>query len=464
MDSTKRRRTAAAVGSILALAVVSGALVPATAAAKQHAKEIKLGIGDARFWDGPAVAAAHVPDPALCGIAGPCWEYPIHVKKGGGERLRVALSAVFADPQHVRPWADFFTASENVYEVQIIDRAGTVVARGSTNSIAGVTVTAYSVEVVVERPTKGIYLARVIPVSVTDMAFRMRAKLEALPPPADPDALLSPNLRIIPPFEVSFSTPTATYGPGATGTDPRASCMAEETEEAIGAGEAPPEMCLRYSMGVENVGDGPFAVEVEWTPCPLAPEDLTACRAHQRRFDSEGDMHSEPSGSAGVARFHATHGHWHYQNTFEFELLAVEAGWFPGEGQPRLMAAGLGRKLGVMPGNELMGDWHRFYQADRDAPVPATIALQAGWGDIYEWNRSGNYAAFPQTPTGGPQPGFYVLRGFTDPQGRIIETDESDNVGYALIHVGPAGDVDLIERGRGTDPWDPNKVVVTVSP
>lgn len=459
MDTMKRRRIAALLATIVVIPIARMAIVPAPAVAKQPGHEIRLNIGDARFWDGEAVERAQVPDPAACGTAGPCWDYPIHVKKDGGSRLRVALTAVFADPQAIRPWADFVSAAENVYDLQILGPDGAEVARGST----GAALTAYSAEVFVATPGKGVYTARVIPVSVTEMSFRMRAKLEGAQPTPDAGSLLSPNLRIIPPFEVGFSTPTATYGPGATDLDPRASCMVEEAEEAIGAGYAPPELCLRYSMGFENVGEGPFGVEVEWTPCPLAPEDLTACRAHQRRFDSDGDLYNEPSGTAGIARLHATHGHWHYQNTYEFELLAVEDGWSPGDRKPRLTEAGPGRKLGVMPGNELMADWSRFYQGDRDAQVGATIGLQSGWGDIYEWNRSGNYADFPHT-AGEPQAGFYVLRGVTDPQGRIIESNESDNVGYAFIHVGSDGSVELLERGRGTDPWDPSRVVTTAVP
>lgn len=456
----KRRRIAALLVTIAVIPMARMAIVPAPAVAKQPRHEIKLNIGDARFWDGEAVERTQVPDPAGCGIAGPCWDYPLRVKKDGGSRLRVALTVVFADPQAIRPWADFVSAAENVYDLQILGPDGTEVARGST----GAALTAYSVEVFVATPAKGVYTARVIPVSVTGMSFRMRAQLEGAPQTADAGALLSPNLRIIPPFEVGFSTPTATYAPGLPDSDPRASCMAEEIEEAVGARQEPPAVCLRYSMGFENTGEGPFGVEVDWDPCPLAPDDLTACLAHQRRFRSDGTFQDEPSGTAGVARFHATHGHWHYQNTYEFQLLAVEDGWSPGEPEPRLTESGPGRKFGVMPGNELMAEWSRFYQGGRDEGVEAMIGVQSGWGDIYEWNRSGNYAVFPTTVAGTAQAGYYVLRGVTDPQGRIIESDESDNVGYALIHVGSDASVDLLERGRGTDPWDPSRVVTTAVP
>lgn len=458
MDTMKRRRIAALIAAIVFIPIARMAIVVEPAAAKQPRGAIKLGIGQARFWDGEPVDRAQVPDPAGCGIVGPCWDYPVRVKEDGGSRLRVALTVEFADPQAIRPWADFAVAPENIYDLQILGPDGSEVDRQSTGVL-----TAYSAEAFVQGPVEGVYTARVIPVSVTEMSFRMRAKLEGAQEAPDAGALLPPNLRIIPPFEIGFSTPTSTYGPGVPDSDPRRSCMAEEIEEAIEAGYDTPEVCLRYSMGFENTGPGPFGVNIEWAGCPQDPDDLTACRAHQRLFRSDGTFQDQPSGSAGIARYHATHAHWHYQNTYEFQLLAVEAGWSPGDPEPSLTPAGPGRKLGVLPGAELMADWTRFYQGDRDVRPDAPIALQSGWGDIYEWNRSGNHAVFPHTE-GQPHAGYYVLRGVTDPQGRIIESDESDNVGYAFIHVGSDGSVELLERGRGTDPWDPSRVVTRAVP
>lgn len=63
-----------------------------------------------------------------------------------------------------------------------------------------------------------------------------------------------------------------------------------------------------------------------------------------------------------------------------------------------------------------------------------------------------------------PREGFYVLRGTADGDKQIVESDETDNVSYAFFEVSENGKVELIERGYGTDPWDPDKVVLTVSP
>jgi hypothetical protein len=167
-----------------------------------------------------------------------------------------------------------------------------------------------------------------------------------------------------------------------------------------------------------------------------------------------------------VAKLHAVHGHFHYQNVYRFSLLAVEDGWKPSAPTPKLEPVAPGRKLGAFPDNELLADWQRFYQADGDASGDSVIQLQAGWGDVYEWNRSGNYIDFPQSSPGSqtPKEGFYLVRGVTDPAGLVEESEEADNTSYAFINVGNDGHVTLLERGYGTDPWDPNKIPLTVSP
>lgn len=58
----------------------------------------------------------------------------------------------------------------------------------------------------------------------------------------------------------------------------------------------------------------------------------------------------------------------------------------------------------------------------------------------------------------GQGDGLYVIRSTVDAANAILETDETDNTSYALIRV-VGRNVDIIERGRGTDPWDRYKVV-----
>ncbi len=59
------------------------------------------------------------------------------------------------------------------------------------------------------------------------------------------------------------------------------------------------------------------------------------------------------------------------------------------------------------------------------------------------------------------RPGFYLVRVTVDPADHILETDESDNTGWAFIRVvegaAPTRDrVVICERGWGESPWDPH--------
>jgi hypothetical protein len=90
--------------------------------------------------------------------------------------------------------------------------------------------------------------------------------------------------------------------------------------------------------------------------------------------------------------------------------------------------------------------------------------VRKGWGDFYEWNRSGNYVPFPTSNDGSPKGGYYLLRATVNPLGLLIETNERDNVSYALIRVFNDGRVQLLERGYGRDPWNGPKEILTESP
>ena len=72
---------------------------------------------------------------------------------------------------------------------------------------------------------------------------------------------------------------------------------------------------------------------------------------------------------------------------------------------------------------------------------------------MYRWQRPGQYVEFD-----GKGDGLYVIRSTVDAENAILETDETDNTSYALIKV-VGRTVDIIERGRGMDPWDPEKIV-----
>jgi hypothetical protein len=127
-----------------------------------------------------------------------------------------------------------------------------------------------------------------------------------------------------------------------------------------------------------------------------------------------------------------------------------------------MVLAGKGEKTGYHPADQAFADWDQFVQAkqgtygDDGNCYPGSnqeIGLSRGWGDAYRWQRPGNFVEFGNNPDG-----WYVVRTVADPLNHVMETDETDNIGYAYLRI--VGDsVRLIEEGRGLSPWDPNKVV-----
>ncbi len=58
------------------------------------------------------------------------------------------------------------------------------------------------------------------------------------------------------------------------------------------------------------------------------------------------------------------------------------------------------------------------------------VVRAVGWGDVYRWQRPGQYVEFK-----GNGDGLYVVRSAADIKNRVLETDETDNAAYAYIQV-----------------------------
>ncbi len=82
------------------------------------------------------------------------------------------------------------------------------------------------------------------------------------------------------------------------------------------------------------------------------------------------------------------------------------------------------------------------------------MRLSAGWADVYSWALPGNFVDF-----GTNGDGLYVVVSEADPDNVVLESDDSDNAGYALIRV-KGSEVDILERGLGFSPWDSHKEVI----
>ena len=125
---------------------------------------------------------------------------------------------------------------------------------------------------------------------------------------------------------------------------------------------------------------------------------------------------------------------------------------------------GEGTKSGFCPADQLWGDWYSFDQGyevpggdeplgNCTSPANGVMGLSVGWGDVYRWQRPGMYVEFYGQPNGR-----YVVQSRVDERDAILESNENDNVAYAYVQV-ENDVVQLLERGWGESPWDPNKTL-----
>ena len=319
--------------------------------------------------------------------------------------------------------------------------SGSVVSPGGTSyPLYGL----LSGEVYVPRPAAGTWEVRV---TADHAEFRLRAKLETAPARPRKAVPLLPNLRLVPPYEFTFSGSPG--GARTTGVAlPVASCSADDVAEGHAA------RCLRFSLGPANVGAGPLLLRFPGNAGLVAPGEAT-----QLVTWSDGRVTSR---RAGTFEYHKTHAHYHHSGFGRLELLKVTD---PARGT--MVPAGAGPKLGYCTSDIMFADWGTF-GADKDsahstcldntAPVydptaGTSMGLSPGWADIYAWEQDGNFVDFGLNPDGR-----YVVRSTADALGNVLESDESDNTAYAYVEVTGLA-VRVLERGRGTGPWDPRKVL-----
>lgn len=426
------------------MVVALGAAGGATGvAARASSTAITLPVGQAAFWDGGYVqsASTDLPGAAACQVEH-CFDYSLHVA-AGGSRLRVAIDT----PDR-----------SNEFELDLVDPHGTQAASASNPAQSQ-----FDMEVYAAHPMAGTWTVRVVPQEVTNASFRLRAKLESAPVSYRQKTMLLPNLQATPPYEFTFvapANPANAYAPdavnpplSAAGVAPL-SCTPDETVDigpTFTPGPSHPTRCLRFTTGPRDAGPGIF--EINYTPESAQLGILKAGPAYQRVYYSDGTSFLRP---AGQFQYHAVHGHYHYLGFLDFQLYHV------GPNQ-QLTPAGSGTKVGLCPADELFEDWHMFDQEPSAAFTfncgisagQANLGLHVGWGDVYRWQRPGQYVDFS-----GDGDGYYLLQVIVNASHLVLTVPNDQNVAYAYIHV-VGTHVDLIERGQGNTPWDPAKKLFT---
>ena len=421
------------------LASVGGADIAGRASAAPA--PISLALGKAAFWAGGYVESADVdlPGAAACQVE-QCFSYPLHVAAGGW-RLRVAIDT----PDRA-----------NEFELDLLDPTGTQVASASNPAQ-----TQFDMEIYALHPVAGMWTVRVVPQHVSNSSFRLRAKLESGAVRYAHKTMLLPNLQVTPPYEFTMIAPANPLNAAAPDSlNPPLSAagfapLSCTPDEMLGIGPTlvPSNnhvtRCLRFTTGPRNAGPGPF--EIDYDPASNDTATLAPGPAYQRIYYSDG---TSVLRRAGSFQFHPIHAHYHYLGFLKFDLFHVGA-------DHALTSAGHGTKLGLCPADELFADWRTFNQESTTTftancgytPGEASLGLNVGWGDVYRWQRPGQYVDFT-----GDGDGYYLLQVTVNASDLVRTVAHDRNVGYAYIRV-VGNRIDILERGQGNSPWDPDKTV-----
>lgn len=456
----------------LMFAVLASAFILRPSAARTTVPVYSLGIDESAFWSGPYVDTSNACENC---------EFKL-ITSGGAARLRIALDLLLdyaSSDVRVHPDA----GAGRAFRVEIIDAQGNQVLAASSNYSAELFLcfnttefckpwrgpAGYSDESPYAKSlatsSEGAWTIRVVPEDSSGWQFRMRAKLEGpIAPPSASEQL--PNLRAIPPFELTFYEPQVSIGFHTAHTPvPGNGCTADEEAEL-----APQHTgdinyvnnvrCMRFSAGPENVGPGDFEVRGS----ALSIDGSGNFVAYQRTYN--GDRTLARDRAVGALEYHTTHNHWHYK-LFSYELFEVVR-QHPTKTSKKIKLSERtpGKKVGFCPSDERLADWNNHFQDSRDrwrldrreegepgclSPANPMMGLSSGWGDLYEWARIEQMVEFPANADGSVRDGVYFLRSTVDSGNRIFESNENDNSSYVLFRVAN-GQIEIVQRGYGMEP------------
>ncbi len=413
-------------------------------------------LDEAYFWHQSRTFDGAVANTAACTDAS-CEEYTVMLSDGGA-RFRVGI----ATPER-----------SDTFAVELYDPSGTLSASDTTAN-------QFNSEASVDNPAPGEWTIVVRAEDVSLASYRLRAKLESVTPEsrlvtsARDRRPLYPNLRTVPPYEFTFTAPlnplNGLYPPDTV--NPPASvlghslvsCTADEAApHAAGGAEA--VHCLRLTSGPINIGEGIYDMRFTLIDdfiagtAELNPEEamsrLVVGDMQQAVHYSDGSVELV---EAGTYSFHPTHAHFHDDYILSYYISVAD----PSTG--KLEQVGAGTKSGFCPADQLWGDWRSFDQGTEKpggdsaggscfSPNNGVVGLSVGWGDVYRWQRPGQYVEFD-----GLGNGRYVIHAIVDEYNNVIESDETDNVSYAYVEV-QGETITTLERGWGVSPWDSNKIV-----
>lgn len=184
---------------------------------------------------------------------------------------------------------------------------------------------------------------------------------------------------------------------------------------------------LRFSTTTSNVGAGPLE---------LVAKQISGDKQQvDQRVYREGGGYTDYF--AGWFAYHPEHQHFHFENYADYSLQL--------DGAP-----GASLRTGSKT-TFCIVDSTRINTRLPGAPNKAVYTtcgnqvqgMSVGWGDRYLWDLVGQELDITGLPDG-----IYVLRIIVDPQDRLLESDETDNISQVRIQLAQ-GTVSVLGQKKG---------------
>jgi hypothetical protein len=171
---------------------------------------------------------------------------------------------------------------------------------------------------------------------------------------------------------------------------------------------------IRFSTRSWNKGTGPLELVAGET----GPEGQ---HVYQRVYSSDG---SHQDYFVGRFEWHPSHNHFHFQDYALYYLEPINA---PGGS----VKSGTKTTFCVMDTNKINGSLPGAPQNAVYATCGAQVqGMSVGWADTYGSQLTGQSVDFTGNPSGD-----YCLTIMIDPKGRLLESNEGDNVSSTLLRV-----------------------------
>jgi hypothetical protein len=190
---------------------------------------------------------------------------------------------------------------------------------------------------------------------------------------------------------------------------------------------------LKLSQLTANIGDGKLYF---WG----GPDNGDGTQdVFQRVFRDDATWYDL---QAGVFVFHPAHGHVHFEGWAIYRIREI----LPGDGVGPILASGQKTSFCVFDNTLHDPNLPGFNPAREFTFCGTTVqGLGVGWGDTYDLNTEGQNIDITDVPAGE-----YWLEAEVDPDGTILELDESNNIARVKVTLGQPSSIN-------PDPYEPNE-------